>query len=182
MKFTTSGLRRYFSNTSWLIGGRVFQTAVGLVVTIGMARILGPDQFGLLNLVLAVTYLIGVVVNFGMEGYVRKELIERPVDANEILGTYLILKLGIAVMLYIIMATTAMVLHRDTATLLLFLILGGTFVASSFMGFELWFDARIQSRLNAIPLIIGTFAGGTVKLMLVFLEADVIWFASAILL
>lgn len=181
MEFTRSGLRRNFRNTSWLISGRIFQTAVGLVVTIGMARVLGPDQFGLLNFVLAATYLVGVVANFGLEGYVRKELIEQSHDPGAILGTFLRLKLCIAVFLYAIMAVTALVLHANGWTLLLFLILGGTFVASSFMGFELWFDARAQSRFNAIPLMAATFTGGTIKLLMVYLAVDVVWFASAML-
>ena len=48
-----SGFRKYFANTSWLLGERVLRMAVSLFVGIYVARYLGPERFGLLSYALS---------------------------------------------------------------------------------------------------------------------------------
>ena len=48
--FALPGFRKYFANTSWLLGERVLRMAVSLFVGIYVARYLGPERFGLLIL------------------------------------------------------------------------------------------------------------------------------------
>jgi O-antigen/teichoic acid export membrane protein len=50
MKITfTDGFKRYFANTSWLLGEKVFHMAAALFVGVYVARYLGPERFGLLE-------------------------------------------------------------------------------------------------------------------------------------
>ena len=43
------GFRKYFANTSWLMGERILRMAVSLFVGILVARYLGPERYGLLS-------------------------------------------------------------------------------------------------------------------------------------
>ena len=45
--------RKYFANTSWLLGERVLRMVVSLFVGIYVARYLGPERFGLLSYALS---------------------------------------------------------------------------------------------------------------------------------
>ena len=47
--FAHPGFRKYFANTSWLLGERILRMAVSLFVGIYVARYLGPERFGLLS-------------------------------------------------------------------------------------------------------------------------------------
>ena len=47
--FVLPGFRKYFVNTSWLLGERILRMAVSLLVGIYVARYLGPERFGLLS-------------------------------------------------------------------------------------------------------------------------------------
>ena len=51
--FARPGLRKYFANTSWLLGERVLRIVVSLFVGIYVARYLGPERFGLLSYTLS---------------------------------------------------------------------------------------------------------------------------------
>ncbi|MCH2545675.1 MAG: flippase, partial [Alphaproteobacteria bacterium] len=42
-------IRKYFSNTSWLLGERILRMGVSLFVGIYVARYLGPEKYGLLS-------------------------------------------------------------------------------------------------------------------------------------
>jgi O-antigen/teichoic acid export membrane protein len=47
--FARPGFRKYFANTSWLLGERILRMGVSLFVSIYVARYLGPERFGLLS-------------------------------------------------------------------------------------------------------------------------------------
>ena len=47
--FALPGFRKYFPNTSWLLGERILRIPVSLLVGIYVARYLGPERFGLLS-------------------------------------------------------------------------------------------------------------------------------------
>ena len=51
--FAHPGFRKYFANTSWLLGERVLRMVVSLLVGIYVARYLGPERFGLLSYALS---------------------------------------------------------------------------------------------------------------------------------
>ena len=46
--FVLPGFRKYFANTSWLLGERILRIPVSLLVGIYVAHYLGPARFGLL--------------------------------------------------------------------------------------------------------------------------------------
>ena len=47
--FVLPGFRKYFANTSWLLGERILRIPLSLLVDIYVARYLGPERFGLLS-------------------------------------------------------------------------------------------------------------------------------------
>ena len=51
--FAHPGFRKYFANTSWLLGERILRMLTSLFVGIYVARYLGPERFGLLSYALS---------------------------------------------------------------------------------------------------------------------------------
>ena len=51
--FSRPSFRKYFANTSWLLGERVLPMVVSLLVGTYVARYLGPERFGLLSYALS---------------------------------------------------------------------------------------------------------------------------------
>jgi PST family polysaccharide transporter len=182
MDFTRSGIQRYALNTGWLFAGRVSQILIGLVVTIVVARYLGPQQFGLLNFVMAATFLLGVAANFGMDGIARRILVEDSEKSGKIAGTYFVLATGVALALYAAMAVGTLLLTEDTMRIQLFLILGCVFIAAAFRIIDLWFNARVASGPIAFATTLSVAVAGLLKLWLVYANAELPWFAAAILL
>ena len=43
--FARPGFRKYFANTSWLLGERILRMGVSLFVGIYVARYLGPERY-----------------------------------------------------------------------------------------------------------------------------------------
>jgi len=182
MEFTHSGIRRYFQNTSWLLGGQIFRLGVSLVVTVAVARYLGPAQFGELNFVLAITLLLGVVANLGLTNRTKKELVEYPGNRNEILGTFCFLNLIPSILVYAIMFGMVITAEGNSQEIMLYCWLGGVFLISPFKGPELWFQSQVISHHAVKASTLGIALAAIFKLWLIVIGAGLSWFAAAIFL
>ena len=97
--FARPGFRKYFANTSWLLGERILRMAISLFVGIYVARYLGPERFGLLSYALSFVWLFSSLASFGLDDILVRELVQRPEQRNNLLGTVFWLKVcGTAVM------------------------------------------------------------------------------------
>ena len=82
--FARLGSRKYFANTSWLLGERVLRMAVLLFVGIYVARYLGPERFGLLSYSLSFVLLFSSLASFGLDDILVRELVQRPEQRNNL--------------------------------------------------------------------------------------------------
>ena len=69
---TSQGFRKYFANTSWLLGERVLRMAISLFVGIYVARYLGPERYGLLSYALSFVWLFSSLASFGLDAITKK--------------------------------------------------------------------------------------------------------------
>ena len=90
--FALPGFRKYFANTTWLLGERVLRMVVSLFVGIYVARYLGPERFGLLSYTLSFVWLFSSLASFGLDDILVRELVQSPEKRNNLLGTVFWLK------------------------------------------------------------------------------------------
>ncbi|MEI2722451.1 MAG: oligosaccharide flippase family protein [Verrucomicrobiota bacterium] len=105
----TSRFNKVGANLSWLIGIRIFRMVVGVIVLGSVGRYLGPEQFGVLNYAIALTAIFGVFATLGMDGIVIREMVNRPEQTPQILGTAFGLRLlgALVAMLLVYLAAVA---------------------------------------------------------------------------
>lgn len=76
------GLTRILSNTSWMMAEQIIRMAVNLVVSVLIARHLGPAQFGQLSYAIALTSLLAIVGTLGLNRISVRELVECGADVE----------------------------------------------------------------------------------------------------
>ena len=84
---TSQEFRKYFANTSWLLGERVLRMVISLFVGIYVARYLGPERFGLLSYSVSFVWLFSSLATFGLNNILVRELVKSPEKRNNLLGT-----------------------------------------------------------------------------------------------
>ena len=84
---TSQEFRKYFANTSWLLGERVLRMIISLFVGIYVARYLGPERFGLLSYSVSFVWLFSSLASFGLNNILVRELVQSPEQRNNLLGT-----------------------------------------------------------------------------------------------
>jgi O-antigen/teichoic acid export membrane protein len=78
------GFKRYFANTSWLMGHRVLSMVVALFVGVYVARYLGSERFGFLSYAGSFVGLFTALATLGLDGIMVRELVKTPERRDEL--------------------------------------------------------------------------------------------------
>ena len=135
-------------STIWLIADRVIAAGLGFFVTILVARYLAPELYGKLSYLIAVTMILGPLMSLGLNGIITREVINRSLDTGVILGTAVLLRLAMGLMVLGLFAAT--VYYFDLTEFgmeALFLIGASTFNAG--LVFDFWLQSKLMNDLAA---------------------------------
>ena len=180
--FARSGFRKYFANTSWLLGERILRMVVSLFVGIYVARYLGPERFGLLSYTLSFVFLFSSLASFGLDDILVRELVQNPEKRKDLLGSVFWLKVCGALVMGTAIALVLKYKVEDQQTywMIALITFGFLFQATNVVDF--YFQSQVQSkfavRAQAIQLILTSLF----KIYLVWNQAELIWFAFALML
>lgn len=163
------GLVKILDNIAWLFSDKILRMGIGLLVGVWIARHLGPEQFGLLNYMLAFTGLFGAIATLGLQGIVVRDIVRDPHGAKLTLGAAALLQfIGGFIAFVLILIGIAYLrpddqLARSIAAILAAILL---FKASDIALY--WFESQVQSKYvvwvqNIVFLV---FAVGKIALIL----------------
>ena len=179
---SSQGFRRYFSNTSWLMGHRVLSMVVALFVGVYVARYLGPERFGLLSYAGSFVGLFMALATLGLDGIMVRELVKTPDRRDELLGAAFWLKLGGAVLMWIGIAAAIPFTHNDTQTNILIAIIAFGVIFQAFNVIDFNYQAEVKSKFVVYAQLASLVISSVIKLVLVWLSAPLVWFACVFLL
>ena len=180
--FARPGFRKYFANTSWLLGERILRMAISLFVGIYVARYLGPERFGLLSYSLSFVLLFSSLASFGLDDILVRELVKQPKQRNDLLGSVFWLKIcGTLVM----GTTIALILQfkaedQQTYWMIALITFGFLFQATNVVDF--YFQSQVQSKFAVRAQVIQLILTSLFKIYLVWAKAELVWFAFALML
>ncbi|BEQ13901.1 flippase [Desulfoferula mesophila] len=142
--------RRAAANSGWLLAATVVARLSGLAVAVVLARVLGPEEYGVWGMALAVVALLSGLAGGGIAQVVVKELVRRPEREPQILGSALLIRLA----LFLPALAAALVAPHlpglNQAGLgLVVTLLALAWLPQSFSGVTgALFQSRLQDRLN----------------------------------
>ena len=171
---------KYLKNTSWLMAERVLKIGVGFIVLIFLVRYLGPENFGLLSYVQS---FVGVFVAFttlGLEVILVRELTKNKTENRKILGTGLTLKLVASIIAIVIVLTVGFSIKDHDVRLLTNIVSITLLFQSLNLGIDTYFQANIKSKITVISNTIAFIISSFLKLTLVYINAELVYFAYAL--
>ena len=170
----------YLNNTLWIMGDKVTNLAVNFLLTVVIARYLGPEDFGLFSYAISVSALFAAAGHMGLSGLVVRELVKKPEERGATLGTTLVLKsIGMSGG-YIILLLYALLYEGYSSDEFILLALAGfALLLRPFDIFDFWFQAFLQARYVTIARLAGLTASSALKFLFVFAGGGVIYFVGA---
>jgi len=179
--FDEEAFSKYLKNTGWLMFGKILSMAVSVVI----ARYLAASAFGDLSFAIAFTVIIAAVGALGLDSFIIREIINEPLKKNEILGTSLLLRLAVNILLIPLTVGIYLFFHTHSddpgkpLTWVIFILTFASFF-KSFNVIDSYFQSQVASKYVVKVQNICVVLSAAVKILLVVLDKPLIYFAAAL--
>jgi O-antigen/teichoic acid export membrane protein len=135
-------------NAAWIIWEKIFALVLSFAVNLAIARHLAPEQFGSMSYILAIVGLSTPIGTLGLNGIVTRELVRRPEDVQQIIGTSIALRfLGLLASGLICVSISPALLDPELIPIFGLLLLGNLWTSAQVI--EFWLHAHVASS-NAV--------------------------------
>jgi len=169
---------RTVKNAAWIIGCRVVQAVLALVVTMISARYLGPSGYGLINYAASIVAFFIPVMQLGMNSTLVQEVIQEPSREGEAVGTTLVLTLISAVACVMgVAAFTAVANHGEMQTILVCILYSLLLVFRALEMIHYWFQAKLLAKYTSVAVLAAYVIVAAYRIILLVTGGSIYWFA-----
>lgn len=167
-------------NAGWIIGERVVQTFLSLIIGVISARYLGPGNYGALNYTASLVTFFSSVALLGMDGVIIKKMISQPEEEGSYLGGCMLLRLFSSVLCSVAIVVLVLLLNPDDKTKMILAFLQSLqLIFQSVSILDSWFQRYLKSKYISICKIIAFLIMSGYKIILIVFAKSIEWFAFA---
>lgn len=143
-------IRHVIFNSAWLFLDKCIRMFVGIAINAMLAHSVGPQEFGLFSYTLAVIAFFQVIVYFGLDGIIVRELTHTK-DKASVFIIVLLARLTFGILSYLILISWyAMKFGFQSDEFFLISVLGAWLLLLFIDSIDLWFQSCSQSKRTVI--------------------------------
>lgn len=173
--------KKYFFNSSWMLGEQFLRILSGVFVGIYIARYLGPNAYGVLSYLIAISTLLISISRLGMDAIVVREIVRQEKRADVLMGTAFWMMFGAGVICSGLAVVYFFFGNEDEVVKVYASILSTSCLFTSMFVVDYYFQAKVKAKYSAILKSTALFFMSIVKLWLIYIGADLRWFVYAFL-
>ena len=179
--FDEEAFAKYFKNTGWLMFRKILSMVVGFMI----AGYLGAPSFGDLSFASAFTMIVAAVAALGLDSFIIREIINEPHKKDEILGTSLVMRLAVSIILIPLTVGIYLLFHHyadkpgNSLTWIIVILSFASFF-KSFNVIDSYFQSQVASKYVVKVQNVCVLLSVAAKVLLVVFHMPVIWFAAAL--
>lgn len=168
-------------NIIWLMSDSVLRLGMGFIVSVWLARYLGPAEFGMFNYAYAMIAIYAAVASLGMNGVVVREIVKGELDNATIMGTSFSLQIIGSFIATILVIFTVMILrpHEWDLMLAVLFMLPSVLLRSSDI-VKYWFEATVSAKYTVLAQNVSFFISSAVKLIIIYLDGTYLAIAATV--
>lgn len=169
---------RTIQNAKWIIGCKIIQSLLQMVVGMLSARYLGPSNYGLINYAASIVAFAVPVMQLGMHSTLVQEYVLTPEREGQIMGTSLALNLVSGGACIIGVTSFAAVTGTgDATTVVVCAIYSIQLIFQALEMFQCWFQAKLLSKYSSLAMLGAYIVVSAYKIWLLATRKSVYWFA-----
>lgn len=157
---------KYLKNTLWMLFDKGGSLLIKFIISILLARYLGPDQFGIYSYAISMSAIFAAAGQMGLQGIVVLELVKKPNEQGVILGTIGSILFGGMLFAYILLILYAVFFEWNISeNFWAIIIMGAVLVVRPLDILDFWFQSITKSKFVTIARLISL----TLQFLLVLL-------------
>ena len=170
--------QRFLSNSSWIIGGKLFQMVLSLLISTITARYLGPSNYGLIGYAASFVAFFTPVCTLGLNSLMVNEIINNRDNTGAIVGTCIIMRIATSLLSVLgILAIVFFLNMNELDTVIVAALYSISLLFQSFDSINYYFQADMQSKYSTIATSIAYIVISIYKIVLLVLRKDIRYFA-----
>lgn len=168
-------------NMIWLSSDSLIRLGLSFLVSVWLARYLGPDDFGMYNYAFAMITIYAAVASLGMNGVVVRELVKGDVESNVVMGTSFCLQIIGSLLASILVITTTFALrpHEWDLMLIVLLMLPSVLLRASDV-IKYWFESIISAKYSVIAQNTAFIISSLLKILIIVCEGSYLLIAFTV--
>lgn len=169
---------RVFKNAGWIIGCKIVQSILSLVIGLITARYLGPSNYGIISYVASVVAFAAPIMQLGLRNTLVKEFVKYPNQEGKILGTALFINIISSVFCIIGSVAFVMFLNAgETETIIVCALYSLILLFQATEITQYWFQAKLLSKYPSIASLCAYIIVALYKIYLLVTQKNIRWFA-----
>ena len=170
---------KYLINTTWMFAEVGLKIISGIFVGIYVARYLGAEGFGLFSYGLSFVTIFMAISRLGMDSILVRELVNHPHERPVYMGTAFALMLASSIIAFVFVVGLISLIESDFSTKLFVWVIASSLLFQAFFVIDFNFQAQVLAKYSSVAKSIGMVLGSIIKVSLVFLQSDLLFFAIA---
>ena len=169
---------RVVKNASWIIGCKIMQSLISLVIGLITARYLGPSNYGVISYASSVVAFALPIMQLGLSHTLVKEFVNSPEQEGKILGTSLVINIISSIFCMIGSVSFVMVADAgETETVWVCALYSLTLLFQATEMTQYWFQSKLLSKYPSIATLVAYAVVAFYKVYLLVTQKNVLWFA-----
>lgn len=169
---------KILTNASWIIGCKIVQAVVGLIVSMLTARYLGPSNYGLISYAASITAFFVPIMQLGLANIMVQEIVSHPDEEGTILGTALTMSiLSGFCCIGGVFAFTFLANSGEVVTIIVCLLYSLSLIAQAAELTQYWFQAKFKAKYTSLSALFAYVLVGIYQIILLVTGQDIYWFA-----
>lgn len=165
-------------NAAWIIGCKIVQSIINLIITMISARYLGPSNYGLISYAASVVAFFVPIMQLGFSRTLVQELINNPKEEGKIIGSAVALNFTSAAACMVMIFLFFRFAHADEQiTIIVGILYSISLLFQATEIIQYWFQAKLLSKYYSITSLISYCLVSVYKIYLLVTAKDVRWFA-----
>ena len=173
-----NSMNRVAQNAVWIIGGRIVQALLALVINMLTARYLGPSNYGLITYASSLVAFVVPIMQLGLSNVLVQEIVNRPDEEGKVLGTSMVMSLVSS--FFCVVGLTAFVFAvspGETDTVLVCLLYSVLLIFQALEHIQYWYQAKLISKYTSMIGLGAYVLVSAYKIYLLATAKPVYWFA-----
>ena len=170
--------RSVFKNAGWIIGCKIAQSILSLIIGLITARYLGPSNYGIISYVASVVAFAVPIMQLGLKDILVKEFVKNPDKEGVILGTSMMLNIISSIFCMIGSISFVMISNAgENTTILVCVLYSFTLLFNATEMTQYWFQSKLMSKYPSLAVLIAYVVVAIYKVFLLVTQKSVLWFA-----
>lgn len=171
-------MNKVAKNAVWIIGIRIIQSIVALLINMLTARYLGPSNFGLITYASSLVAFVLPIMQLGFSNVLVQEIVNDSEKEGTILGTSITLSIVSSICCIIGVTSFAFVTNaNESTTVLVCFLYSLILIFQACDHIEFWYQAKLLSKYTSIISLISYIVVSLYKIYLLIAAKNVYWFA-----